>query len=788
MDGSRLTATRSVLSPAVFAAFAAVLLSFSAFQTARSFQSPALTVDLSEFSWWKKVQFGLDRSEFQASIARPSFEEVKAAVVTPVVLPPAPPVRAKLAMKRALPRLPVAKTVAPKAVPKVVPAPTPVVAAVPVVKDEILISQAMVITVEASEAEKEELRKVYLSLRGRWWAALNTQKAVTTQVAVVEEKPPIDVPWVVRKEAPTQWVSAQKRVAPEKPIPAQKALPQQVIAQKSPAPAIQKSPVSAPAKAVVSATPHRKPDSVVNAVAPPLDYSHATVAMREAQEKAPVIKQPETPEPPKADPPQQTSPPELIASEQSKSTSSVPAATAPTSGLNVDTQTGGYSLALPLIAQNLVTTQSAPQRGTAPASKELAPAPTPKKEEASRDGDSDGSEEKNGSSRNKGHGLLASSVWKLPGCQSENAYEAFGSQCIPGASIQSVTVDIERRGVLRGWKKVSADHHWSTLALQTKGSQALRAPAPLISRNTAALLERIASTQLQADAGIVFGRVPAGWALDFSGRSEAVIYLDSNLQRVGAEDVESIRHFALLNVAPGAHLIYLSRKSDGASVSVAAPVLSSAATYFDFGAPEKRRLNGVVYDARSESGRRLGRVRVRVVGQPYAEVVTNKRGAFALDVWTVSGQPLYVESIGRTGYVHRHRVLPEAMTRVALFRFAESQVRAWVDQLQGGISPESGLLVGAIPSLTAAKPEEPLFPEIKPLLENTTIVPEAYSLSGEDHLMVNAPLDIEKPRFLAVQIPEGASIAALVDRDGKAAWSDLIIASPGVINVVGPEL
>jgi hypothetical protein len=316
--------------------------------------------------------------------------------------------------------------------------------------------------------------------------------------------------------------------------------------------------------------------------------------------------------------------------------------------------------------------------------------------------------------------------------------------------------------------------HWST-----------KSAIPLISHNSARLLGTLLRTPLQETMGVILGKLPCGWRIEFQGRGELHL-LGENNQPIHAGEEHLARTFILVNVAPGMHLTHLVKKSGTESIALATPVFAGTTTYLEVEAPTPRTLTGQVLDASSGAPQPVAGVWVNVVGQDSKQVRTNKQGQFKLErVMTVGNQPIFVQTEQEAGFTHRYRVLPQKTLELTLFRLDSKQVESWMSQLVGGVSAESGLIVGAVPQL-AQKSGEALFPAIAALHEKQTLVPETYTLSPSGQLQVNTPLNTVSPRFVGVQVPEGAMIAQLEDKSQKVIWSELVPTSRGVINLMGP--
>jgi hypothetical protein len=155
----------------------------------------------------------------------------------------------------------------------------------------------------------------------------------------------------------------------------------------------------------------------------------------------------------------------------------------------------------------------------------------------------------------------------------------------------------------------------------------------------------------------------------------------------------------------------------------------------------------------------------------------------------VSDFPIYVETEtdASHGFTHRYEVNPSELENRELFRMSEQQVRLWLDQLEGGISPDSGLLVAAVPrELLKARPGKQLSGSVSTLSPFPSLIPETYQMAPSGQLHVDQALVQKVPRFLAVQLPEGPCTAEVWDHEQKVVWSHLFVAQPRIINVVGP--
>lgn len=335
------------------------------------------------------------------------------------------------------------------------------------------------------------------------------------------------------------------------------------------------------------------------------------------------------------------------------------------------------------------------------------------------------------------------------------------------------------------WILSQAQDHWPTL------SRRVDFGVPMISRNTSKLLSALSGAALQTEAGIVFGKLPAGWSVRLSGRSERPVFLNERNQTISPSNLEGERYFAFLNVAPGAHLMYLADSAGSEEGAIGIAVLGGVATYTDLSVIKKTIITGRVFDGSDFSARPLNGVTVRVLGASNNHAETARSGRFTIDnVLTVGDYPIYVETDAPSGYTHRYQFAPNALKDVALYRLSDSTIQTWVSQLEGAISPDSGIVVAAVPRLIKGQSlKAKLAPSVQTLAPNPTLRPEVYTLSGSGQMQVGQSLDAQNARFVSVQIPEGPAIARIIDSEKSAGqnliWSDMIMVSPAVINVVG---
>ncbi|MEO7163343.1 MAG: hypothetical protein ABI041_10525, partial [Bdellovibrionia bacterium] len=365
--------------------------------------------------------------------------------------------------------------------------------------------------------------------------------------------------------------------------------------------------------------------------------------------------------------------------------------------------------------------------------------------------------------------------------------EAFDGQTplLDGASEM-----ISREPGETGWFLSSAYQHLPTL--EWVGDSHKDLETPLISENTSRMLSTLAGASLQRDAGLVFGKLAAGWRIDFSGRAEVPLYLDTNLRIVTGDDVTSDRYFVFLNAAPGGHLVYLDSVEGAGSGAVAFPVIGGTATYLDLTQISYTSFYGQVVLTADEIKGQIGlsRSTVRMLGQAAVSGVANAGGYFHFDdVMVVSDYPVFVETDKGLGFTHRYRVLPKNLQNLTLYRISRHHINDWIGQIEGGISEDSGIVLAAVPGIVAGQPDATLVPSFRSIAPTLRMIPETYTLTPTDLLQPRTALDADENRFLGIEVPEGPVLAQVSQISGEkkaVIWSELTIVSPNVVTLVGP--
>lgn len=243
--------------------------------------------------------------------------------------------------------------------------------------------------------------------------------------------------------------------------------------------------------------------------------------------------------------------------------------------------------------------------------------------------------------------------------------------------------------------------------------------------------------------------------------------------------------FIFLNVAPGVHLIQWVKKSTGQGFAQAILVRPGHVTFADAPLIRAQTLRGRVLDARSTTPHGVAKVAVTVVGQDGLTAITDSQGRFQIEgVLTSAGENLYLDAISdEKSFRHRYRIANPS-EELGLFWFTEEEVNQWVSQLEGGISSASGLVIGAFPGL-ASEVGAALDGRLLPL-SDANLKPELYGLGAGNELLESNQLSASQSRLIGVQVPEGPNLLTFLNSRGESVYSEILVAQPGVINVVGP--
>lgn len=378
----------------------------------------------------------------------------------------------------------------------------------------------------------------------------------------------------------------------------------------------------------------------------------------------------------------------------------------------------------------------------------------------------------------------------------------------PGVEKESLSICLRtlsheggREGQQARWREAygTEKEHWPTLTLLRDSQLSNLNRIPMLSNASIRILSAISKTNTHTGTGILFGEIPSGLEIQLIGRSDSPIYLDAGLKVSDSNaDLSTLRQFVFLNVQPGQPLLSV-KDTRGRTGALPLVVKAGIATYLKVPEPKVMDLSFTLFDASSRTEKRLSGFTGEIVGQPGKIGISDSHGYIKISKAVVLGDyPLYFDLLeNEKGYKNRYRIRPEDRDlktgAIPLFFFNEKRVATWLKQLAGGVSPYSGLIVGALPQDSLAEkkgtPKNSKMNRalrIGTLEKKSALVPERYVLSMDDQLVIKHALTPVDSRFIGVQIPEGAAIPSLIDENGALLWSEIVYAQPGVINVVGP--
>ncbi len=352
--------------------------------------------------------------------------------------------------------------------------------------------------------------------------------------------------------------------------------------------------------------------------------------------------------------------------------------------------------------------------------------------------------------------------------------------------VEAFSVDtqvvVDEKSRLGNWVTLKASNHIPTIA------STLEDRVPLLSENSRRILELSAGAIYQASSGIVYGVLPDGMGVEYSGRSEKPILFDSNYNVVAPSERRGVRTFVLLNAQPGANIVRMINVKGASEFAVGVPVFVGSATYVNFDGLTEKTIRGNLILAQESGASPIARAQVTLPGFSAAATRTDREGNFQFSHIKVSEKyPLVFETESEGGFVHRSQMIIHAEERIFLYQFGTEQISSWIHSLEGGVSELSGLLVGAFPQLVENRGDGELFPTVKSLAEAPAFAPETYLLSATGQLMSREPMRTESSRVVSVQLPEGLGIIKIEDREEKTRYSELFFVSPGVVNVIGPQ-
>ncbi|MBU6152710.1 MAG: hypothetical protein KGP28_00280 [Bdellovibrionales bacterium] len=331
-----------------------------------------------------------------------------------------------------------------------------------------------------------------------------------------------------------------------------------------------------------------------------------------------------------------------------------------------------------------------------------------------------------------------------------------------------------------GWVKVEGARHMPTLT---------RHPAPsnietlLMHEYHLADLFLKAGARLTKGMGIIVGKVPVGYKVDFAGRSEEPVYFES----------KGNKHFAILNVEPGAGVLELvSEKDQELNTTVFVPVLEDVVTFMALSEPEVRNIQVKVNKNTTREDQEIVGLTVGLSTQTGIQAITRSDGTALLsNVRTIKGYPLFVDIGSRqgqeAGYIYRYELIePDSSGYFQVNQIAEKSLYRWLNQVKQGLSDQGALVVGAYQRTRIDGFREEYRTETRPLTSRFGLEPLNYSILWNGKISSQDPLEGDLPRFMSVQVSEGLSQVLLKGPNEEVLKSDLIPVSPRVIHVISP--
>lgn len=371
--------------------------------------------------------------------------------------------------------------------------------------------------------------------------------------------------------------------------------------------------------------------------------------------------------------------------------------------------------------------------------------------------------------------------------------EAFDpSFAVSGAETEIVAHQGKAGATGSKWIQAAAPGYLPTLAYAQPGTK-----IELVSNSSILLLSRQAKVKMDPNLGAVLGTVPAGYRARLSANAQAQLQLSANGKFVSESDVSEDRYFVLLNADRGAHLLELLNEQGEPIAAVPAPVLPGTVTQVTLQKPSFVPLAGHVLDATTPLLAPLKGIGIHVVGQKQITAQSEQNGSFRLArVAVVGHHPVLVQTTAQQGYTYRYEIQPHGGTPLKLFRFQEAYVDQLLAQLDAGnvasqadaaLDPDGAMVIAAVPEVVGMPSDGPLLPVVQPLFqEPSTLLAETYTLNEKGHLDENQPITATATTAVSVNVPRGANVLTLQSERGKAGYSQLVLSSPKVINLIAP--
>ena len=330
-----------------------------------------------------------------------------------------------------------------------------------------------------------------------------------------------------------------------------------------------------------------------------------------------------------------------------------------------------------------------------------------------------------------------------------------------------------------GWVKVETEGYFPLLSYypQVSSNGTL-----LLDQNSVALLAIKSGVHYSSEMGMILGKLPDGYKIEFSGRSEEVEYFELNAKK----------YFIILNVEPGAGVVELvSQKKQDENTTIFTPVLSGTVTYLDLVAPITINVPiKIIKGEQKDSQNDLIGLTVGISTQTEVQTKTNANGlAILRNINVIPGYPVFVDVSsklnGEKSYQYRYQL--NKRTRKGVFilkQYPEKLIYTWLKQVNINLNDQSGMILGEFNSKKIDAFRNHYIAKIENLTEKFGLETKSYSVLCDQKLSLDYPLEGLCPRFLSVQVPEGLVQAQLVNENKDIVKSTLIPVSPRVINVL----
>lgn len=359
-----------------------------------------------------------------------------------------------------------------------------------------------------------------------------------------------------------------------------------------------------------------------------------------------------------------------------------------------------------------------------------------------------------------------------------DAFVHYSKQDLIGICRKPISDEGKRSGKQARWwevkKSTDTEDYWTTLVFQSPSDEG---QVEIISENNIRFLSVLAKTDISSKTGIVFGKINKGLAVQLSGRAEQPIYFNEL-----DKPEDNLKHFVFLNVEPGAALLYVYNENGESQGSLPIIVKSNAATFLNINTPKVKKISGSIWAAESGVPKALSGVSVEIIGQNGKKAISNSRGYFEIqNVLQYGKYPVYVDLIkNETSYKHRYRLSEDEDHWIdrPYFYFGEESVSRWLNQLEGAVKENTGIIIGAV-----AAPEGAQI-KVKQIEAKESSKAEIYQINERNELMPTTKTGAGNVRFVVIQVPEGIASVSVDKENGKRAWSASAITQRGVISVV----